>query len=37
METKLLLIRHGESVANENAFFAGQLDVALSERGRGAG
>ena len=31
--TKLLFIRHGESLANGSGFFAGQLDIELSERG----
>ena len=31
--TRVLLIRHGESAANGKGFFAGHLDVPLSERG----
>lgn len=31
--TKLLLVRHGESGANGNGFFAGHLDIDLSELG----
>ncbi len=31
--TKLLLIRHGESEANRERYFAGQLDAALLEQG----
>ncbi len=31
--TKLLLIRHGESEANRNRFFAGQIDAPLLENG----
>ncbi len=31
--TTLLLIRHGESLANKECFFAGQLDVPLEPRG----
>ena len=31
--TKLLLIRHGESEANNNGFFAGQYDVPLMPKG----
>ncbi len=31
--TTLLLIRHGESLANRECFFAGQLDVPLEPRG----
>lgn len=31
--TTLLLIRHGESLANREGFFAGQLDVPLEENG----
>ena len=31
--TTLLLIRHGESRANRDGFFAGQTDVPLEERG----
>lgn len=34
MKTTLLLIRHGESVANLGKYFAGQTDVPLTERGR---
>ena len=34
METVLLLIRHGESKANEKKFFAGNLNVELSEKGK---
>ena len=32
--TTLILIRHGESAANGKGFFAGQLDVPLSNRGQ---
>ena len=32
--TRLLLIRHGQSVANKERFFAGQIDCALTELGR---
>ena len=31
--TKILLVRHGESGANGNGFFAGHLDIDLSELG----
>jgi 2,3-bisphosphoglycerate-dependent phosphoglycerate mutase len=31
---RLLLLRHGESVWNEQGLFTGWVDVALSERGR---
>lgn len=31
--TKLLFVRHGQSVANENGFFAGHTDVALTALG----
>lgn len=31
--TTLLLIRHGESLANREGFFAGQCDVPLEEKG----
>lgn len=31
--TRILLIRHGESEANQKDIFAGHLDVALSEKG----
>ena len=31
--TRVLLIRHGESAANGKGFFAGHLDVPLSDRG----
>ncbi|MBO4953611.1 MAG: histidine phosphatase family protein [Clostridia bacterium] len=31
--TKLILVRHGESEANELGLFAGHLDVNLTERG----
>ena len=31
--TKLLIIRHGESLANGGGYFAGQLDIELSDRG----
>jgi broad specificity phosphatase PhoE len=34
MTTTLLLIRHGESKANEKKFFAGHLNVELSEKGK---
>lgn len=34
MPTTLILVRHGESRANSEKFFAGQLDVELSELGR---
>ena len=33
MATVLILVRHGESNANGNGFFAGQLDIELSQRG----
>jgi len=33
MKTTLLLIRHGESLANREAYFAGQLDPELMEKG----
>ena len=33
MGTTLILVRHGESNANGNGFFAGQLDIGLSQRG----
>ena len=33
MSTTLLFVRHGESEANGNGFFAGQLDIPLSQRG----
>lgn len=33
MKTTLLLIRHGESEANRSAYFAGQLDAELMEKG----
>ena len=33
MKTTLLLIRHGESEANRCAYFAGQLDAELMEKG----
>lgn len=33
MSTTLLFVRHGESEANGNGFFAGQLDIGLSSRG----
>lgn len=33
MKTTLLLVRHGESVANKEAFFAGQKDISLVENG----
>lgn len=32
--TTLLVIRHGESTANGKGFFAGHIDIPLSERGR---
>lgn len=32
--TKLIFIRHGESEANLNGCFAGQLDIGLSEKGK---
>ena len=32
--TKILLVRHGESEANGKGFFAGQIDIALSARGK---
>ena len=32
--TKILLVRHGESEANGKGFFAGQIDIPLSERGK---
>lgn len=34
MRTKILLIRHGESMANAMGVFAGSTDVPLSETGR---
>lgn len=34
MKTTLLLIRHGESVANKEHYFAGQTDAPLSDLGR---
>ena len=33
MKTTLLLIRHGESEANREAYFAGQMDPELMEKG----
>ena len=33
MKTTLIFVRHGESEANGNGFFAGQSDIALSQRG----
>ena len=33
MKTTLIFVRHGESEANGNGFFAGQSDIALSPRG----
>lgn len=33
--TRLILIRHGESEANRNSFFAGQMDVELLKKGEG--
>lgn len=33
MSTTLIFVRHGESNANGNGFFAGQLDIDLSQRG----
>lgn len=33
MKTTFLLVRHGESLANKETFFAGQSDVALLESG----
>ena len=33
MSTTLILVRHGESNANGSGFFAGQLDIELSQRG----
>lgn len=30
----LILVRHGESAANGKGFFAGQLDIPLSDRGK---
>lgn len=33
MHTTLIFVRHGESDANGSGFFAGQLDIALSQRG----
>lgn len=33
MGTTLIFVRHGESDANGNGFFAGQLDINLSQRG----
>ena len=32
--TTLLIVRHGESTANGKGFFAGHIDIPLSERGR---
>ena len=34
METEIILIRHGESLANKTRYMIGQTDVDLSERGR---
>lgn len=34
MKTTLLFVRHGQSIANENGIFAGNLDVPLSELGQ---
>ena len=34
MSLTVILVRHGESRANNEKFFAGQLDVELSELGR---
>ena len=31
--TTLLLVRHGQSLANQEGFFAGQLDVPLLPHG----
>lgn len=31
--TTLLLIRHGESIANRQSFFAGQIESDLEEKG----
>ena len=31
---KIIFIRHGESVANEEDWVAGRIDVALTELGR---
>ena len=31
--TRILLVRHGESGANKDKFFAGHLDIDLSELG----
>lgn len=33
MNTTLIFVRHGESEANGNGFFAGQMDIPLSQRG----
>ena len=33
MSTKILLIRHGQSIANKEQFFGGQTDVDLTELG----
>lgn len=33
MTTTLIIVRHGESNANGSGFFAGQLDIDLSQRG----
>ena len=32
--TTIILVRHAESDANGSGFFAGQLDIPLSDRGR---
>ena len=32
-DTRLIFVRHGESCANGNGFFAGQLDIELSPQG----
>lgn len=34
MQTKILLLRHGQSVANVEKFFAGQNDIPLTELGK---
>ena len=33
MSTRIIAVRHGYSVSNEQKFFAGQLDVALTDKG----
>ena len=34
MDTTLIFVRHGESEANGKGFFAGQVDIGLSPRGK---